>query len=642
MMAEGNFSILFILLLSVSLFVFEGSCMKAGERSFEIDYSTDQFRKDGQPFHYISGSIHYFRVHPTDWRDRLRKMRMAGFNAVQTYVEWASHEPEPGMYDFTGMFDLETFIKTAQEEDLSVILRLGPFIDAERDMGGLPYWLLHMNPEMRLRTSDPTYLQYVDRWFTSVLLPKVKPLLYENGGPIIMLQVENEYGSYPSCDFSYTGHMRDLVRNGVGLNAVLFTTDGDGVGFLKCGKIPEVYSTVDFGSGTDVNKAFDAMRLFEPHGPLVNSEYYPGWLDHWSSPHSTVDAQAVAKTLDEMLAMNASVNMYMFHGGTSFGLTAGSNKYSNFQVCPTSYDYDAPLSEAGDPTEKYWILRNITKKYLPLPSGDVPPPSTKESYGKVQMASLGTVNQLSTKLASVWNKWPLTFEALRVANGLVVYQTSIPFRTADPAPLAINDVHDRGYVYLDGVYVGTVDRQQELYTLPISARINASLAIIVESQGRICFGADINDFKGLTTNVTVSGHQLEGWTIIPLPLTNNSRLAASLTHMPLFSSQDAFSEGRMSFFQGTFNVSTEGSQPHDTFLRLDGWSKGLAWVNGFLLGRYWPEVGPQVTLYVPHGVLNQGTNTLMLLEYEAAPCLTPDTCYVTFTDTHVINGPTPL
>ncbi|KAG7167991.1 Beta-galactosidase-like 2 [Homarus americanus] len=330
------------ILLGLCLLMLSGSYAKEKLETgptFVIDYENDQFLKDGEPFRYVSGSIHYFRVLPTQWRDRLKKMRMAGFNALQTYVEWSSHEPEQGMYDFTGMFDLVTFIKTAQEEGLAVILRPGPFIDAERDMGGLPYWLLNKNPSMRLRSSDPTYLIYVDNWFNNVLLPKIRPLLYANGGPIIMVQ-------------------------GLGDDVVLFTTDGDGASYLKCGKIPGVYSTVDFGSGSSVTDAFAAMRLFEPRGPLVNSEYYPGWLDHWGEPHSTVDAETVAKTLDTMLALNASVNLYMFHGGTSFGLTSGANMGGSFQACPTSYDYDAPLSEAGDPTQKYWIIRNTTKKVI--------------------------------------------------------------------------------------------------------------------------------------------------------------------------------------------------------------------------------------------------------------------------------------
>ncbi|KAG0725488.1 Beta-galactosidase [Chionoecetes opilio] len=658
------------------------------ERSFSIDYDNNQFLKDGEPFRYVSGSIHYFRTLPSEWRDRLKKMRMAGFNALETYVEWSSHEPEQGTYDFSGINDLPSFLTIAQEEDLVVILRLGPFADAERDMGGLPTGC-SQEPRLRLGArpcectrvrgqgggcqcwwwwlvsvlvvgwchaggggcvSAGAYLKYVDAWFGDALLPKVKPLLYENGGPVIMMQVANEYGSYPDCDFAYTSHLRDLVRAGVGEGTVLFTTDGNGVGFLKCGKIPEVYATVDFGSGTDVAKSFDTMRLFEPRGPLVNSEYYPGWLDHWGAPHSTVKAEAVAKTLDEMLALNASVNMYMFHGGTSFGFTAGSNMNGAFQACPTSYDYDAPLSEAGDPTDKYWIVRNVTAKYLPLPPGKVPPASPKHGYGKVSLAPLGSVFHMLETVQKVTSKWPLTFEALLVPNGLVVYQTVLPFRIADPARLTLNDLHDRGYVFVDAEFAGMVSREQDMYDLAISARPNQTLTIVVESQGRICFGPHINDFKGITANVSLSGHILENWTMAPLPLTNAKRLDRALTrlrrwaasmHLPPHRLQGT-DKGGMTFFTGHFQIPTNSSHPMDTFLRLDGWSKGLAWVNNFCLGRYWPEVGPQVTLYVPRGVLQPGNNTLVLLEQEAAPCLTPDSCYVTLQDTHVIDGPTPL
>lgn len=645
---------LLVTLLALALVTLRGTTAEPDEdsqlRSFVIDYDNNQFLKDGKPFRYVSGSIHYFRVLPSEWRDRLRKMRMAGFNALQTYVEWSSHEPEEGMYNFSGMMDLPGFLTIAQEEDLVVILRLGPFIDAERDMGGLPYWLLNKNQDMRLRSSDPTYLKYVDGWFSNVLLPKLKPLLYENGGPIIMLQVENEYGSYPDCDFNYTSHLRDLVRASLGDGPVLFTTDGDGVGFLKCGKIPEVYATVDFGSGTDVGKAFEAMRLFEPRGPLVNSEYYPGWLDHWGEPHNTVKAEVVANTLEEILALNASVNMYVFHGGTSFGFTAGSNLGSSFQACPTSYDYDAPLSEAGDPTEKYWVLRNVTSKYLPLPPGEVPPASPKYGYGKVTMAPTGSVFQMVDLLQKVTNKWPLTFEELLVPNGLVVYQTVLPFRIADPARLTLNDIHDRGYVFVDSEFAGMVSREQDMYDLAIYARPNQTISVVVESQGRVCFGSHINDFKGITANVTLSGNTLEDWTMVPLPLTTTFRLERALARIRRRAASEQMlphrlqgtDKGGMTFFSGYFQVPKNSTHPMDTFLRLDGWNKGVAWVNDFCLGRYWPEVGPQVTLYVPRGVLHQGNNTLMLLEQEAAPCLTPDTCHVTLQETPVIDGPTPL
>lgn len=638
----------------VFLYVISGNAIEQapplGKRSFTIDYENDCFLKDGETFRYISGSIHYFRVLPSEWRDRLRKLRMAGFNAVQTYVEWASHEPEPDAYNFEGMLDVEEFIRIAQEEDLLVILRLGPYIDAERDMGGLPYWLLRKNKDMRLRTSDPTFLKEVDDWFVNVMFPKVEPLLYANGGPVIMMQVENEYGSYPSCDYAYTAHLRSLYRKAFGDSVLLFTTDGDGVGYLKCGKIQDVFSTIDFGTGVNLEKAFGSQRLFQPRGPLVNSEYYPGWLDHWGEPHSTVDAKKVAQFLDDMLSLNASVNMYMFHGGTSFGFGAGSNLGSKFLVCPTSYDYDAPLSEAGDPTEKYWMLRNVTQKYLPLPPGDVPPPSPKYSYGKVQMTVLGSVLQLATVLQSVNATWPLTFEELSVSSGLVLYETIIPFRTPDPARLTISDIHDRGYVFVDQHYVGVVSREASLFDLPLQSLPNQTLSVLVESQGRVCFGPNINDFKGLTTRPTLEDRELKNWRMTPIPVTHTKRLSSALSNLrkkleeqPLVHAElRGTPQGGMSFYRGSFVIPDEVDHPQDTFLKLNGWRKGIVWVNGFNLGRYWPEVGPQLTLYVPRGILKNGTNSVLVLEQEVSPCALPSNCFVTLQDKHEIAGPTPF
>lgn len=618
-------------------------------RSFVIDYSNNRFLKDGEGFRYASGSIHYYRVHQSMWHDRLKKLRMAGFNAVQTYVEWSSHEPEPGVYDFSGMLDLERFLTTAQQEDLVVILRLGPFIDAERDMGGFPYWLLRMNPYMKLRTVDPSYLKYVDNWFGNILLPKIKPHLYANGGPVIMIQVENEYGSYQACDFAYTSHMRDLISEKLDDEVLLFSTDGAGTGYLKCGKIPGVYATVDFGHGANLSKTFGAQRLFEPQGPLVNSEFYPGWLDHWGQPHATVPSEDVAESLDKMLALNASVNMYMFHGGTSFGLTAGANKGSTYQACPTSYDYDAPLSEAGDPTEKYFAIRNITKKYLPLPSGEVPAAVPKSAYGKVALASHWTVMQLKGALQSTMQQWPLTFEDLHMPNGIVVYETTLNFTVRDPSVLSLNDIADRGYIFVDGEYAGIASREGEIFDVPVSVQAGQTISIVVESQGRICVGSGINDFKGLTTNATLDGFMLDNWNMSPVPITNMTKLQAAfkklkkLSHMgqTLLSSSYGTQKGSMTFYKGSFKVPEDDDHPQDTFLKLDGWTKGIAWVNDFCLGRYWPVMGPQVTLYIPAGVLQKGSNTIMVLELEASPCADPSQCYVSLVDTPQINGPTP-
>ncbi|MFT7816128.1 beta-galactosidase isoform X1 [Arapaima gigas] len=326
-------------------------------RTFEIDYKNDCFHKDGQPFRYISGSIHYSRIPRIYWKDRLLKMYMAGLNAIQTYVPWNYHEPVPNQYVFSGDRDLEYFLQLASDIGLLVVLRPGPYICAEWDMGGLPAWLLNKT-DIVLRSSDPDYIGAVDKWMGK-LLPMIKPFLYQNGGPVITVQVENEYGSYFACDYNYLRHLTRLFRYHLGGEVVLFTTDGASVGYLKCGSLQGLYATVDFGPGGNVTAAFAAQRYAEPNGPLVNSEFYTGWLDHWGEHHSVVPASAVAKSLNEILEVGASVNLYMFIGGTNFGYWNGAN--TPYAPQPTSYDYDAPLTEAGDLTDKYFAIRDVIR-----------------------------------------------------------------------------------------------------------------------------------------------------------------------------------------------------------------------------------------------------------------------------------------
>ncbi|RUS69129.1 hypothetical protein EGW08_023112 [Elysia chlorotica] len=278
--------------------------------TFEIDYENDTFMKDGKPFRYVSGSFHYSRVHPFYWKDRLVKTRAAGVNTIQVYVPWNVHELTSGKFSWDGASDLPRFLTLAQEADLAVLLRLGPYICGEWEFGGFPAWLLTANASMVLRTSDPSYMKYVDRWFTA-LLAKVKPFLYNNGGPILMVQTENEYGSYFACDFVYLKYLRDKVLAALGEETVLYSTDGDGAGYLKCGKVDGVYATVDFGITTNPAGAFNVQREFEPKGPLVNSEFYTGWLDHWGSKHSTVGMVPLANSLDLLLNYSNSTNINM-------------------------------------------------------------------------------------------------------------------------------------------------------------------------------------------------------------------------------------------------------------------------------------------------------------------------------------------
>ena len=580
-------------------------------------------------YRYISGSMHYSRVPSYYWKDRLQKMYAAGLNTVQTYVPWNFHELQPGLYNFTGDNDLVKFIQTAQDVGLLVILRPGPYICGEWDMGGLPSRLLR-HESIALRTSDPVYLSEVDTWM-SVLLPKVKPLLYENGGPIITVQVENEYGSYYACDKLYLEHLEKLFRQYLGPNVVLFTTDGAADSDLKCGTLSTLYATVDFGITSDPEQYFKSQRDYEPHGPLVNSEFYTGWLDHWGHPHSRQNATLVAETLDAILRLNASVNMYMFEGGTNFAFWNGADASNDYLPVPTSYDYDAPLTEAGDPWEKFTLIRNVISKYQPVPS-HVPGPTPKGNYGRVEMteyAWLFDCPQLVVNDVTADN--PVSMEYLNQSFGFVIYSSQIASTTSMTHDLTINGLHDRAVVYVGNQLQGTAMRVNAKdsnvslnITLPTG---NVTVQIVVENMGRINYGSLINDSKGILDGVTLDGKPLKDWKSEAVPLNNTDKIA--------FQSLNDSVEPRLSvaFYRGVFSLQ---DTPNDTFLNISGWTKGQAFVNGFNLGRYWPTIGPQKTLYIPANVLlgPPKVNELVLFEIDKAPCEKPfQNCYAGLVNT---------
>lgn len=604
-------------------------------RSFTVDYTQNCFLKDGKPFRYVSGSIHYFRVPHEMWQDRIYKMKMAGLNAIQTYVEWSQHEPEPGIYNFDGNNNLLKFLKTAHSLDMLVILRTGPFIDAERDMGGLPYWLLRIDPNMKYRTYDPTFIKHMDRWY-KVLLPMIEPFLYNNGGPIITVQIENEYGSLGLCDAHYKSHMRDFFLKYLKNNVVLFTTDGSADSALTCGKTDEVLSTFDFGAGSNVSSLLSMLRWHQASGPLVNSEFYPGWLDHWGQPHAQVKTETIVKTLTEMLQANASVNIYMFHGGTSFGFSAGSNLGANFQACPTSYDYDAPLCEAGDPTPKYYAIRKAIGKFLPLPPGNLPVPAPKMETEDITLKKISFWDYISLTSSIIRAPYPVSFEDLYHPYGYILYRVVVNFITTDPAVLTVNNIADRGYVYVNKVFQGILSRELKVYTIPIQAMKGDTIEIIVENQGRVCFGNGVSDRKGIFNNVTLGSDKLLNWEILPIELNENA--LRKLWNLTSFRSVDPVAPA---FYIGSFNI-PKGAI-YDTFLRVDGWHKGVAFLNNFNLGRYWPIVGPQVTLYAPSVLFKAAPdfNEIILFELEHAPCNSVQTCTVKFVKEPVINGTTP-
>ncbi|XP_048200668.1 beta-galactosidase-1-like protein [Perognathus longimembris pacificus] len=599
-------------------------------RSFVVDRQNNQFLLDGFPFRYVSGSIHYFRIPRVLWADRLFKMRLCGLNAIQFYVPWNYHEPEPGVYNFNGSRDLIAFLNEAAKANLLVILRPGPYICAEWEMGGLPSWLLR-KPKIHLRTSDPDFLSAVDSWF-KVLLPKIYPFLYHNGGNIISIQVENEYGSYRACDYNYMRHLAGLFRSLLGDKILLFTTDGpEG---LKCGSLEGLYTTVDFGPADNMTRIFTRLRKYEPHGPLVNSEYYTGWLDYWGQNHSTRSISSVTKGLENMLKLGASVNMYMFHGGTNFGYWNGADDKGRFLPITTSYDYDAPISEAGDPTSKFFAIRNVISKFQEVPLGPLPPPGPKMMLRPLTLHLDGNLLAFLDFLCPkgpINSLFPQTFEALKQDHGFVLYRTYLPHTISEPTPFWVpnNGVHDRAYVILDGVFQGVLERNIKRH-LVLTAKEGVKLDILLENMGRLSFGSNHSDFKGLLEPPILGQTILTDWMMYPLKI---DKLVKWWFPLNLLKRRQSEAPSGPTFYSTTFPILGSSG---DTFLYLPGWTKGQVWINGFNLGRYWTKRGPQQTLYVPRLLLlpRGAINKITVLELENVPSKPQ----VQFLDSPILNS----
>ncbi|XP_051564790.1 beta-galactosidase-1-like protein isoform X1 [Myxocyprinus asiaticus] len=609
-----NSHITFVL---ISVWILSIFSVLADSRSFSIDYKNNCFRKDGKPFQYISGSIHYSRIPREYWKDRLLKMYMTGLDAIQVYVPWNFHETVQGVFNFAGVRDLEYFLNLANQTGLLVILRPGPYICAEWEMGGLPAWLLQ-KPNIILRSADTDYLHAVSNWL-AVLLNKMRPWLYQNGGNIISVQVENEYGSYFACDYNYMRHLRTLFRLFLGEDVILFTTDGNTDKEMSCGTLEGLYATIDFGTDTNITTAFNQQRKFEPKGPLVNSEFYTGWLDHWGDKHASVDTEKVSKMLGEMLSMGASVNMYMFEGGTNFGYWNGADHDTRFRSVVTSYDYNAPLSEAGDPTDKLLAIRDVIKNFRDIPVGPMPPATPKLAYGFVTLRKVGNINNLLDTLSPqgpVRSQYPLTFEEIKQYYGFMLYRTMLPRNVPEPTPLIspLNGIHDRAYVSVNGVYQGFMERDTTL-VMNVTGRQGDQLDILVENMGRVNSGSYINDNKGLLGKLILGNDVLTDWLIYPLDIDTavaNGWLQSDHSGVRPGPGMEA-GDGPV-IYSGTLKPT---GLAWDTFVKLNGWTKGQVWVNGVNLGRYWPQKGPQQTLYVPGPFLSATLpNNITVLELE--------------------------
>ena len=569
---------------------------------FRID--GNNFLKDGKPVKLISGAVHYFRNMPDTWDDIFAKMKALGLNCVETYTAWNMHEPKPGEFCFKGRLNISEFIKKAQKKGLMVIVRPGPYICAEWEFGGLPWWL-QVIPGMEIRCMNKEYIKYFDRYLDR-LFDEIRPLLATNGGPVIMLQCENEYGYYGD-DRDYLVYLRDGYRRR-GIDVPLFTSDGISQSDLLDGSIEGCFSTVNFGS--NVARGFAAHDELYPGQPKMCMEMWDGWFDAWGDEkHHTTSAEDYAKTVRDMLE-KGSLNMYMFIGGTNFGFTSGANHYEKFAPDVTSYDYDALLSECGDITPKYLAVREVIKDFTDEALPEIPADRLKKAYGEVELNKTASLfDNLHNLSKPVKSNVPLAMEEYGTGYGYILYETVLE-RDYSEVWLSFESIGDRAHIFVGDRIQGILYINDNELALPIHAKAGEHLYILVENMGRTNFGSKVMRKKGIVGRVLLGGKIHFGWQAYPLEMNNLELLE--------------FDDKKRSFgfYKGEFNVDAVA----DTFLRLDNFKKGFVLINGFNIGRYW-EIGPQKTLYVPASLLKKGENEILVFESDSVEIPT-----VKFTD----------
>ncbi|XP_075046431.1 beta-galactosidase-1-like protein 2 isoform X1 [Mixophyes fleayi] len=586
--------------------VYDSFSLRMWTRQKGLQAENSQFVLDGEPFRILGGSMHYFRVPKEYWKDRMLKMKACGLNTLTTYVAWNLHEPRRGQFDFSGNLDLGTFLGLAAEVGLWVVLRPGPYICAEWDLGGLPSWLLR-DQGMQLRTTYKGFAEATEVYFDE-LLPRVFKHQYSRGGAIIAVQVENEYGSYAK-DANYMEFIKTaLVRRGI-VELLLTSDNKDGI---SSGSMEGVLATINFQKIEPI--LFSYLESIQGNKPVMVMEYWTGWFDHWGGDHHVFDVDQMVSTVTEVVAKGASINLYMFHGGTNFGFMSGALHFHEYRSDVTSYDYDAPLSEAGDYTSKYFKLREVFSKQYAEPLPPAPTLSTRAAYGAVELKhslSLWDVLQLAEE--PFRSEMPVNMENLPVnegngqSYGYTLYETVIygggKFQTR-------GNVRDRAQVFVSVQSVGFVDYKNQELTIPEVPGYR-KLRILVENCGRVNYGNRINDQrKGLVGDVFLREVPLRNFKIYSLDM--NSTFINSLNSVRW----SDLSEETMgpAFYQGALQI---GFVPMDTYLSMKGWKKGVVFVNGKNLGRYW-EIGPQETLYVPGTWLWPGTNEITIFEEQEA------------------------
>ncbi len=570
----------------------------AGDAWQTFSTETTSFTRDGKPYQIVSGAIHFQRIPREYWKDRLQKARALGLNTVETYVFWNLVEPRRGKFDFQGDNDVAAFVHEAATQGLNVILRPGPYVCAEWEAGGYPAWLF-AEPGMRVRSRDPRFLAASGSYLEAVA-DQVRPLLNGNGGPIIAVQVENEYGSYDD-DHAYMQANRELfVRVGFD-KALLFTSDG--ADMLANGTLPDTLAVVNFAPG-EAKSAFEKLEKFQPGRPRMVGEYWAGWFDHWGKPHANTNGKQQAEELEWMLRQGHSVNLYMFVGGTSFGFMNGANLQGNpsdhYAPQTTSYDYDAALDEAGRPTPKFALLRDAIARATGVQPPSLPAPLRFAALPQVALREAASLwDNLPEPIAS---ETPLPMEAYGQDYGYILYRTTVT--GPRKGELYLGEVRDYARVYLDRKPAGNVERrlQQVSVMLDVPAGEH-TLDVLVENSGRINYGSRMADGRtGLVDPVLLDGERLLGWQAFPLPMRSPDALRGWTT---------AEVEGP-AFHRGSLRIAA----PADVWLDMDVFGKGFAWANGRNLGRHW-NIGPQRTLYFPAPWQRQGDNQLVVFDLDS-------------------------
>ena len=576
-----------------------------------LEIKNKKFYMDSKPFDIYSGAMHYFRTVPEYWEDRLTKLKAAGFNTVETYVCWNLHEKKPGEFDFSGILDIEKYLEIAQRVGLYAIVRPGPYICAEWDFGGLPAWLLK-DKNMQIRCMYPDYLKCVERFYKE-LLPRLVPHLESHGGNIIAMQVENEYGSYGN-DKDYLRYVEKLTRD-CGIDCLLFTSDENTNNMISGGSLPDIYKVLNFGSRS--RTAFNVLKDFENDGPNMCGEFWCGWFDHWRDKHHTRNSLEIVNEIKGFIDNGASFNIYMFHGGTNFGFTAGANHNQGhgYEPTVTSYDYCAMLTEWGDYTPAYHAVRKLLCEKQGIEPPELPESPKLQSIGKVELTETAS---LFENLDNIGEKHhvpvPEGMEYFGQNFGLIYYETTLKGKY-NASPMYVKNVHDFAEVYFDGEKKTSIDRT--LYSVEGKTTLKdvifkkkkgesspflmpalsgeRKIGVLVDTMGRVNYGGNMLDRKGIS-DIYLGIQRLMNYDVWTLPLDNLDKLKYS----------SSVKKDEPVFLKGSFKTDSKA----DCFIHLDGFNRGCVYINGFNLGRFW-KVGPQKSLYIP-GTLLKDENEIIV------------------------------